>query len=199
MRVGRAGTVLAALLCVGACGGSGDSGAGASPTSPTAATPAPLPAGTGATPVGQTGCSATYACPNVDADGNANPSTPTFDRVTLGNGTSATCPVERLPDGTGAGPIPTFPVEFSIRNPSPQFLWRSNSGSSAFLQEPPSGSAGSSGPFQATARIAGPQGSLAGQIASDILTLEIRRFNDMNIVVARCAMTVWFLQRPTIR
>ncbi|MDP2052612.1 MAG: hypothetical protein Q8L75_03170, partial [Acidobacteriota bacterium] len=76
--------------------------------------------------------------------------------------------------------------------------WRSNNGSSVFLQEPATGSAGTSGPFQATARMVGPQGGSAGQITTDTLTLELRRFNDMTILVASCAVTVWFVRKPPI-
>lgn len=80
--------LLARGLWVSACsGGRSESGG---PTAPTP-TPAPIPPTSAGTTVTTNGCAATYSCPNVDANGNANPTTPTFERLTLNNGTSSSC------------------------------------------------------------------------------------------------------------
>jgi hypothetical protein len=126
---------LVVAILVGACGG----GPSSSSSTPTSASPTSNP-GTPVGPVDQTGCSATYACPNVDINGTPNPSTPTFDQLTLSKGASSTCPVvERDRSGT----TEPFPIQFTIRKPDGGFGWRYDmrtDGSSYVGTMPPSGS-----------------------------------------------------------
>src|SRR6266850_1262435 len=65
------------LLCVSVCSMSCKGGESGNPGGPSAP---PTPPSNPGTVVSQNGCSVTYACPNVDINGVANPSTPTFDR-----------------------------------------------------------------------------------------------------------------------
>ncbi len=109
---------------------------------------APTPPNPG-TNTSQNGCSVTYACPNVDINGGANPATPTLATLTLTNGTSASCRAS----GHRNTPDPGIPIEFTIRNPAAGFSWR-NKGlvdQTLLHTDPPnpnSGAATSAGPVQ---------------------------------------------------
>ena len=171
-----------------ACGGGGG---GSSPTGPTP-TPAPIPSGVAGTTDSQSGCAATYICPNVDAGGNAGPATPTFDRLTLNNGTSSTCQARIGPNV----PPPDLRVEFTIRNPDAAYRWTSEGNSGARLGEPTSGSAATAGPHQAAVRFLGPQGTESGQVVTQTLTLQLRRASGNEPLVASCAVTMWGFMAP---
>ena len=104
------------FLIAFAMGCSSNSSSSSSPSSPTSAPP-PAAAST----VSTNGCAATYACPNVDANGVANPSTPTFDQFTLSNGTSSSCRAS-LHRNT---PDPGIPFQVTIRNTQQfSYSWR---------------------------------------------------------------------------
>lgn len=181
-------TCVLGLLLLPACGG-GDS----SSTAPTPV-PDPIPAGSAGTTLTQSGCAATYACPNVDAGGAANPTTPTFDRLILSNGTSSSC---RADIGPGSPPPPAMiPIEFTVRNPASGYQWQSQSTSSARLAAPFSGNITTAGPYQATLQLMGGQGSEAGQTVVQTFTLELRRTSGDRPVVASCAVSVWGFMRP---
>jgi hypothetical protein len=101
--------IVGLLLIAFATACSGSSSSSASPSSATTVTTAPPGA---ALPVSTNGCAATYACASTDANGVPNPSTPTFDQLTLSNGTSSSCRAS-LHRNT---PDPGIPFQVTIRN-----------------------------------------------------------------------------------
>lgn len=166
-----------------ACSGGG----GSTPTSPSPPpTPDPIPQAAAGATLSQNGCAVTYACPNVDANGNANPTTPTFDRLTVMNGTSSSCTVNI---GPNAPPV-RVPIEFTIRNPSNRYTWSGANADEAHLAEPTSGSAATAGPFQSTVEFFGRQGAVSGDTITKTLTLQLRGGTD-NSFAASCAVTMW--------
>ena len=190
--------VLLLLLCVSVCSLS-CKGENSNPSAPSAP---PTPPSNPGTVVSTNGCSVTYACPNVDASGNANPSIPTFDRLTVTNGTSESCKVDSYRN-TVPNPGDNIAIEFTLRNtvpttPSASFNWQAlggNDGCGMHLTNPQNGMANAPGPFQATVgfgfRCASSTNS--GQIFAQNLTLEIRRPGDpsSNPLLAACGVTLW--------
>lgn len=169
-----------------ACGGGG----GSSPTGPTIVVSTPPPA-TAGTPGLTNGCAVTYLCPNADINGNANPSTPTIERLTVENGTSSSCRADIFRNPSS----PTVPIEFTIRNPdsssiNPHFWTVGSPGDMGTGTAPSNGPATSAGPF----RVMGAFGNLQGKDISDrktvseTLTISILRGQQS---VAACSVTVW--------
>lgn len=199
---------LLTTMCVSGCSkGGSDSG---SPTGPTTPTPAPANPGT---VVSQNGCSVTYACPNVDSNGVANPSTPTFDRLTVSNGTSSSCKVDSYRN-TQPDPGQNIAIEFTLRNtrpttPSESYNWGGTGGASAgtggtdcamHLNSPMNGRADTTGPFQALVGFGGcSSAQRSGDTFTQTLTIEIRRpTGDPNNqpLVAACGVTLWGYVTP---
>lgn len=178
-----------AIGCGGGAAGSVDSGV---PTSPTPSNPA--------TPVSQNGCAATLMCPNADINGVADPTTPTFDTITLSTGTSATCRAEIHRNTSDPG----VPISFTIRHANAQAFWRFRmEGSPPMMSvQPPSGGAASAGPFAGSAFYngGGPNGPSikTGDNVTQNLILELvqgtsKDSNPITLpVVAACGVTVWF-------
>lgn len=186
-------TVTVALAVAVACGGGGTSSVDSGiPTSPTPSNPA--------TPVSQNGCSATFACPTTDINGAANPTTPTFDSITLGTGTSASCRAE-IHRNT---PDPGVPISFTVRHANALATWRFSMETSPLTLNgtPPSGSAAAGGPYQVAGfySAGGPNGQQlkTGDNVTQNLVLEIVQATSQNSnpttapVVAACGVTVWF-------
>lgn len=181
------GVILVMILVSASACGSGSSSSSSSPTSPTPSNPA--------TPVSQNGCSATFACPSTDSSGVANPSTPTFDRLTISNGTSSACRAP-LPRNS---PDPGIPIEFTIRNPRSGFSWRFHPDSSLMTISPSSGSAGTAGAFQAIVKFNPANLSLSsGLNFTQNLTLDLvdtlspfQGSTPQGNVVAACGVTLW--------
>ncbi len=144
---------LLATLLVSGCGGGGSS----SPTSPTSQVTTPVTdTASVASPVDQSGCAATYVCPNVDLSGQSNPNAPTIERIALSTGTSETCraSVDRVEGGTNIA------VQVTIRNPQGFWFWGSNGpGIPAAVASLRVGgqSAATPGPFASTIAIGGAQ------------------------------------------
>lgn len=188
-KMGLRSTLVVALLAA-ACGGGGG---GSSPTGPTIVMSTP-PAVSAGTPGPTNGCAVTYLCPNADINGNANPSTPTIERLTVENGTSASCRADLLRNPSS----PTVPIEFSIRNPdsstiNSRHFWTGD-GDMGIL--PASGQATSAGPF----RVMGSFSNLQGQnirdrtTVSQTLTIAIKRGGGSGTQfqsVAACSVSVW--------
>ena len=179
------------LIFTAACAGGGSSSSNTGPTSPTPTNPG--------TPVSQTGCSVTYQCPNVDANGVANPSTPTFDQLTLTTGTSDSCRADVLRNPSS----PTVPIQFTIRNAAPNtpaasYFWSVNTGPDMMSTSPPSGQTTTAGPFQATAQFSNFSGSISsGQNLTETLELDIHNSGASGTsIVARCGVTVFGFVKP---
>ena len=189
----RSRWALAAALVVGVSG-CGDPSSSSAPTSPT-------PPGA-ATSTSQQGCAATFACPTVE--GNV----PSFERLTLANGTSATCRADVLRNPSR----PTIPVEFTIRNPQAGYVWtfRQDLESAPPFRnrlvssQPGRGSADVPGPIQATGEFGylGPSLS-SGQTVTQNMVLEIWKPTasepfptSAQQVVSTCGVTVWGFVRP---
>jgi hypothetical protein len=174
-----------------ACGGGGGAG-GSSPTGPTVTISQPPsdPKTTG-TVTSSNGCASTFMCPNVDASGNANPSTPTIERLTLENGTSSSCRA----DLTRNPPTATVPIEFTIRNPeiggASSHIWSTNDGDVGGT--PNSGPANSAGPFRVMGQFGNLQGKdiSSGKTVSATLTVSIKRTGSPLVTVAACSVAVW--------
>ena len=171
----------------------GGTSSSAGPTAPSPSNPA--------TPVSQNGCSATFACPNTNAQGNANPSTPTFERLTLTTGTSASCRADLFRNSQS----PPIPVEFTIRNPIRNFTWRSRLGDPSLLSMTPNmGLADTAGPFQTSAAFSsgGLGGLSSGLTFSQNLILEIIDTGPNSPpfasapALAACGVTVWGIVTP---
>jgi hypothetical protein len=170
-----------------ACGGGG----GSSPTGPTIVMSTP-PAATAGTAGPTNGCVVTYLCPNADINGNANPSTPTIERLTVENGTSSSCRADLLRNPSA----PTVPIEFTIRNPdsssiNSQFFW---TGDGDMGIAPPSGPSTSAGPFRMMGSFSNLQGQAIrdGATVSQTLTIAIKRGGGSQAQsVAACSVAVW--------
>lgn len=180
-------TFIHTLVIISVMTGASCKGAGGDenvlPTGPTPVAPV-IPADTAGTTVSQNGCAVTYNCPTADA----NPPVPTFDRVTLTNGTSSSCRIN-VPGGGNGGEAP---MEVTIRNPSPGFQWDAGSGDARLAVWPLSAS--TAGPHQATVRLFPGQNSgvSAGQTFVQTLTLQMRRGTNVDSpAVASCAIAVW--------
>jgi hypothetical protein len=182
----RAALVFTSLLALSCSGGGGSSSTGPTPIAPT------IPQNQAASQQTTNGCAATYACPNVDVNGTANPSVPTFNTLTLSNGTSSSCRLDIPPQSSGG--VGEMPVEFTIRNPVSGFQWTGEQGgTNVSLANSQIGSAATAGPFQATLRLRPGQGSEAGQTIVQTFTLHIRRVTSgiENPIVSSCSVTVW--------
>jgi hypothetical protein len=187
--------VLFSGLVVCACGGSGGSGDSvkAGPTAPTPSSPA--------TPVSQNGCSATYTCPTTDANGGANPTTPTLDRLTVSNGTSTSCRADFYRNS----PSPPINIEFTVRNAQRFNNWRTKQDSATpyVSTSPGAGLAETAGPYQAVATLGGPGlGQSSGETFSQNLVIELITagpnsppFNTIPAVAA-CGVTLYGYTTP---
>jgi hypothetical protein len=185
-KMGLRGPVAVALLAA-ACGAGG---AGSSPTGPTIVMSTP-PAATAGTPGPANGCAVTYVCPNVDINGNANPSTPTIERLTVENGTSPSCRADLLRNPSS----PTVPIEFTIRNPDSSSInshfWN-GVGDMGIM--PGSGPSTSAGPFRVMGSFSNLQGQPIrdGVTVSQTLSIAIRRGGGSQAEsVAACSVSVW--------
>lgn len=187
-----AGLVLGGLVLY-ACGSGKDGGGSLGPTAPTPLNPA--------TPVSQNGCSAIYACPTTDANGAANPSTPTFDRLTVSNGTSASCRADFFRNSQS----PPINIEFTVRNPQRSYNWRTkqDNGTPYVSTSPSVGFAETAGPFQAVATLGGPGlGQSSGETFSQNLVLDLvlagpnsGSFTSLP-AVASCGVTLYGITTP---
>jgi len=140
------------------------------------------------------GCAVTYLCPNADINGNANPSTPTIERLTVENGTSSSCRADLLRNPSMA----TVLIEFTIRNPdsSPinsRHFW---TGDGDMGIAPGSGGATSAEPFRVTGSFSNLQGQNIrdGITMSQTLTIAIKRSGETGTQpqsVAACSVAVW--------
>jgi hypothetical protein len=185
-KMGLRGAVAVALLAAACGGGGGDS----SPTGPSIVMSTP-PAVSAGVATSTSGCSVTYLCPNADINGNANPSTPTIERLTVENGTSSSCRLDLIRNS----PTPTVPIEFTIRNPD------SSSTNSHFWNgvgdmgiAPPNGPAASAGPFRVMGSFSNLQGQPIrdGLTVSQTLSIAIRRGGGGQAQsVAACSVSVW--------
>lgn len=182
--------ILTLSLMAAACGGSSSSSSN-NPTSPTPTDPGTL--------VSQNGCSATFACPNTDINGTPNPSTPTFDQLTLSTGTSDSC---RAHDPSGNSQA--IPIQFTIHNPGNpnKYWWRfhEQADNNTLNTNPSSQPAGSPGPFQATAFFGGVNhcqdcsNNFTQNLILEIVDVHPPNSNSFDpsvTVVAACGVTVW--------
>jgi hypothetical protein len=181
-RQSPASLILVSILVSG-CGVLGsDKSSSQGPTAPTPPNPA--------APTSQNGCSATYTCAATDSNGAANPSTPTFDRLTLATGTSASCRAA-LHRNT---PDPGIAIEFTIRNPQGKFNWQyvAQADNTLLMTAPGFGLASAAGPIQTTAFFnpAGIPNIKTGLEFTQNLVLTISTFSPIT-VVASCGVTVW--------
>jgi hypothetical protein len=133
-------------------------------------------------------------CPNADINGNANPSTPTIERLTVENATSSSCRLDLFRNE----PSPTVPIEFTIRNPdsssiNSRYFWTGD-GDMGIL--PPSGQATSAGPFRVMGSFSNLQGQNIGDgsTVSQTLTIAIQMGGGTGPpfpTVAACSVAVW--------
>ncbi len=173
--------VLVAALLVTACGG----GKGGS-TSPSAVTAPTIPSTATATLITQSGCAATYMCPKVDTNGATNPSTATFNTLTVSNGTSQSCRADIYRNSQS----PELSADFTIRNANATgYFWASDASTISFL--PRSGNA-TAGPIHVTVENWGGGGNIrSGDTVAQSLTLSLRQATSGNPLVAQCAVTLW--------
>lgn len=181
-------SALVVALLAGACGGGGG---GSSVTGPTIVMSTP-PAVSAGTPGPTNGCAVTYVCPNADVNGNANPSMPTIERLTVENATSSSCRLDLIRNSAS----PTVPIEFTIRNPdsSPMTSRHFWTGDGDMGIAPGSGSATSAGPFRVMGSFSNLQGQNigAGTTVSQTLTVAIKRSGETGTqTVAACSVAVW--------
>ena len=184
----RLGSAIVGALLAPACGGGGG---GSSPTGPTVvvSTPPPVSAGVATS---TSGCVVTYLCPNADINGNANPSTPTIERLTVENATSSSCRIDLLRNS----PSPTVAIEFTIRNPdsSPMGHFWTADGDMGIT--PPSAASTSAGPIRVMGSFSNLQGQNIGDgtTVSQTLTIAIKRSGGAGPpfpTVAACSVPVW--------
>jgi hypothetical protein len=187
-KMGLRGAVAVALLSAACGGGGGDS----SPTGPSIVMSTP-PAVSAGVATSTSGCAVTYVCPNADINGNANPSTPTIERLTVENGTSSSCRADLLRNPSS----PTVPIEFTIRNPDSSSInshfWTGD-GDMGIL--PGSGPSTSPGPFRVMGSFSNLQGQRLGDgtTISQTLTIAIKRSGGSGTQfqsVAACSVSVW--------
>lgn len=182
-KMGLGSAMVVALLAAACGGGEGSS----SPTGPTIVMSTP-PAVSAGVATSTSGCVVTYLCPNADRNGNANPPTPTIERLTVENGTSSSCRLDLIRNSAS----PTVPIEFTIRNPDSSAVNSRHSwtGDGDMGIAPPTGQATSAGPF----RVMGSFSNLQGQnirdgiTVSQTLTIVIKRSGE---TVAACSVAVW--------
>lgn len=182
------GSAMVVALLTAACGGGGE---GSSPTGPTIVMSTP-PTATAGTAGPANGCVVTYLCPNADINGNANPSSPTIERLTLENGTSSSCRADLLRNSSA----PTVPIEFTIRNPDSSSInshfWTAQDGDMGIA--PPSAPSTSAGPFRVMGSFSNLQGQRLGDgtTISQTLTIAIKRGGGSQAQsVAACSVAVW--------
>jgi hypothetical protein len=186
--------IIIAILVSGCSGGN-------SSTSPSP-TPTPTPPPSISNPgvlVSQSGCAATFACPNTDIAGMSNPTTPTFDTLTMSNGTTEGCRVGYTRSTSGGnGTTDSIVIGFTVRNPSPTcgFSWASESHSdnTGFVTTAPFGGCTlnpNPGPFQATAQFVGSSTAIGSQQPNftEVLTLIIHDVGQK--VWASCGIPVY--------
>lgn len=182
------GAVGVALLAA-ACGGGGG---GSSPTGPTVVVSTP-PAVSAGVATSTSGCVVTYLCPNADINGNANPSTPTIERLTVETATSSSCRIDLLRNS----PSPTVAIEFTIRNPDSSSInshfWAADGDMGI---TPPSAASTSAGPFRVMGSFSNLQGQNIGDrtTVSQTLTIGIKKSGGTGPpfpTVAACSVPVW--------
>jgi hypothetical protein len=177
------GILLVAAVTLSACG----SGGGGSNSGPTAPSGTSSTGPSAATTLSSAGCSVTYSCPNVDVNGTASPTTPTFDSLTVTNGTSSSCRADIYRNS----PSPLVPVEFTVRNPQRDYFW-ATFGSQVSAENAQDRSVSTAGPHRTNVtNFAGPNFS-SGQTITQTLTLSIRRSSSPEgPVVAQCSVAMW--------